>query len=835
MLGSHTKQINSYGKRARRVVDATSTSARALSTVEIISIFDDLPAAPEKTSIANKMKKKAALPNKSQKQENEVPKAGSPKVVGLQRKKRLSPILSPIKKKKLSRLAELKASETQQPPHPALVKSKPKPLPSGTVDNPIVVSVPSEQDIPSVSTPRTPLSAVPINLPGSPSLMHSGRSTSNAVPLKGKKKSFVPFVDVDITVFDTHGCAIHTEKRVTKEKSADTGSRLGFGLPHIRRPKAAPASSPATDSESEREDSPVQSRRGVIGKKLVLLSDGSESDDEGYSKPKHIPKKEAKSGASSSQRTISRTNTVLEVVIPPAPYRLKPHTSLPIHIPTDDQESRRPIPQGTQRYQSLPSPPLKPRQLTPIRGGRKRLFVPPSPPSPTTPTDFDLSIDFADLNLSVDAQTQNSYPSDFTIPNFLIPLLQECHQENCGPHNFSTFIETFPYDAIFDPVRDRGVDLQFKKIGEASYSEVFGIGDVVLKVIPLRDESKVPESLSEEEGPPPSDATDVRKEIIVTRAMGEVHDGFVKLMKTYVVRGRYPEVLLRLWDEYDEQKGSESIRPDNFKVSQVYAIIVLPNGGPDLEAYTFHNANRVGWRQACSLFWQVAKALAHAERLVSFEHRDLHWGQILVKSLQANARRSLKSKNGRVWMDDLSHGVQATVIDLGLSRMDAGDETNGNHVHWTPFDEEVFMGEGDYQFDVYRMMRELTGDAWAEFHPFTNVIWLHYLLHKLLHCKGLKPPNAIRKNKAATEMPVSTSEASFSEKDCYDCLVDLESWLGQCIAERIPASSLRTIKTKGRKKVQATAKHSTPIGPACAIEIVAYGAKKEWIKPAKVY
>lgn len=59
--------------------------------------------------------------------------------------------------------------------------------------------------------------------------------------------------------------------------------------------------------------------------------------------------------------------------------------------------------------------------------------------------------------------------------------------------------------------------------------------------------------------------------------------------------------------------------PDSFKLSQVYAIIVLPNGGPDLEAYTFHSASRTGWRQACSLFWQVAKSLAHAEHLVSFE------------------------------------------------------------------------------------------------------------------------------------------------------------------------------------------------------------------------
>lgn len=66
-------------------------------------------------------------------------------------------------------------------------------------------------------------------------------------------------------------------------------------------------------------------------------------------------------------------------------------------------------------------------------------------------------------------------------------------------------------------------------------------------------------------------------------------------------------------------KIAYTLLPDTFKVSQVYAIIVLPNGGPDLEAYTFYNASRTGWRKASSLFWQVAKALAHAEELVSFE------------------------------------------------------------------------------------------------------------------------------------------------------------------------------------------------------------------------
>lgn len=58
---------------------------------------------------------------------------------------------------------------------------------------------------------------------------------------------------------------------------------------------------------------------------------------------------------------------------------------------------------------------------------------------------------------------------------------------------------------------------------------------------------------------------------------------------------------------------------DSFSVSQMYAIIVLPNGGPDLETFAFKATAKTGWRQACSLFWQVARSLAEAEELVHFE------------------------------------------------------------------------------------------------------------------------------------------------------------------------------------------------------------------------
>jgi serine/threonine-protein kinase haspin len=70
-------------------------------------------------------------------------------------------------------------------------------------------------------------------------------------------------------------------------------------------------------------------------------------------------------------------------------------------------------------------------------------------------------------------------------------------------------------------------------------------------------------------------------------------------------------------------------------------------------------------------------------------------------------------------MDDPIHGVTVTIIDLGLSRMDNDDHDTAL---WTVFDEEVFMGDGDYQFDVYRMMRNHTLGAWQDFKPLTNVM-----------------------------------------------------------------------------------------------------------------
>jgi len=145
-------------------------------------------------------------------------------------------------------------------------------------------------------------------------------------------------------------------------------------------------------------------------------------------------------------------------------------------------------------------------------------------------------------------------------------------------------------------------------------------------------------------------------------------------------------------------------------------------------------------------------------------------------------------------MDDDSHGVKATVIDLGLARMDSGDYEDEERVRWTPFEEEIFQGEGDYQFEVYRMMRVHNGDSWTSFKPLTNVMWLHYLTLKLLNSKRLKPP-------ASRKSVVPSSATSFTERDCYQCLVEMENTLGEAVAHC--KSPLVEAKKKGRRKTQA--------------------------------
>ncbi|KAJ3040854.1 hypothetical protein HDV00_010314 [Rhizophlyctis rosea] len=273
------------------------------------------------------------------------------------------------------------------------------------------------------------------------------------------------------------------------------------------------------------------------------------------------------------------------------------------------------------------------------------------------------------------------------------------------------------------------------KLGEATYSEVFSLmyhgRSAALKVIPFGDVKA---------GQP--DVKGVVQEVRIARCLTErVGGGFVELLGVGVCRGPYPKRLLELWDrwEVDMGKESENESPDTHPATQLYALLILTNGGRDLEhvlptQITSHDQIR-------SILVQVMVAVARAERRVGFEHRDLHWGNVLVReSCGGGGRRKGvvggdgDGAGGKWEVEFEGAGMEVTVIDFTLGRVEDGGE-----VYYVPLnDEEFFTGKGkgkrggDLQFDIYRWMREETKERWEDFHPKTNVFWLHYLIDKHL-------------------------------------------------------------------------------------------------------
>jgi serine/threonine-protein kinase haspin len=97
---------------------------------------------------------------------------------------------------------------------------------------------------------------------------------------------------------------------------------------------------------------------------------------------------------------------------------------------------------------------------------------------------------------------------------------------------------------------------------------------------------------------------------------------------------------------------------------------------------------------------QTALTLAVAEKKFQFEHRDLHWGNILIApTTEKYTEFRIDGKPVKL----LTHGVKVTIIDYSLSRMVYDGAVFYDNL---ARDEELFEATGDYQFDIYRLMRD---------------------------------------------------------------------------------------------------------------------------------
>ncbi|KAA3673739.1 serine/threonine-protein kinase haspin [Paragonimus westermani] len=299
------------------------------------------------------------------------------------------------------------------------------------------------------------------------------------------------------------------------------------------------------------------------------------------------------------------------------------------------------------------------------------------------------------------------------------------------------------------------------KIGEGCFGEVFrtvastnsSTGDetveqiVAIKLVPI--EGKVLFN-----GDSQKSFNEVLSEVIVSKELTALSIGlcnrtesFVQLKSVNLVQGSFPTYLTKAWEKYHREKESENDHPRIFPKDQLWLVIESVFGGSALE-------NNVPTCPAArlSVLRQVAFALAVAEAELKFEHRDLHWGNVLIHRTTSKTSisqdcvscSSLHGDDGgrgeKVELPSIhfrlqnrhyqvpSFGCSVVIIDFTLSRL----EQNGGLVYVNlSADPALFESKGDYQFDIYRLMRSHNRDRWDLFSPKTNLLWLHYLATKL--------------------------------------------------------------------------------------------------------
>ncbi|KAL8800796.1 MAG: hypothetical protein Q9182_004904 [Xanthomendoza sp. 2 TL-2023] len=233
-------------------------------------------------------------------------------------------------------------------------------------------------------------------------------------------------------------------------------------------------------------------------------------------------------------------------------------------------------------------------------------------------------------------------------------------------------------------------------------------------------------------------------EVFFSSTLDEIN-GFVQFRKAEVLYGRLPNPLAAASIAFDA-RSCDNI-PTRFPQAckyekQFWLFIEMSDAGIDLETALQEDVPGEGASmlqkasngdkhlsavQVRDIFWQVASAIAVAEKKLEFEHRDLHLGNIcLLRPLSV-----VEDNSPELWTDNPC--VLVTIIDYSISRAKA---TNVPPIFQDLSDDpELFTGEGHSQYEVYRQMRAVAQrqvESWKAYMPFTNVLWLHHLLEMLL-------------------------------------------------------------------------------------------------------
>ncbi|CAN1161679.1 Serine/threonine-protein kinase haspin homolog [Linum perenne] len=295
------------------------------------------------------------------------------------------------------------------------------------------------------------------------------------------------------------------------------------------------------------------------------------------------------------------------------------------------------------------------------------------------------------------------------------------------------------------------------KVGEGTYGEAFKVGNTVCKLVPIDGDLRV-------NGEVQKRSEELLDEVILSKTLNGLRSNasvqnacttFIETLELRVCQGPYDPALIRAWEEWDEQNNSENDHPKAFQEKQRYVVFILQHGGKDLESFVLLNFD-----EARSLLAQIVSAFAVAEAAYEFEHRDLHWGNILL-SRNESSELPFTLEGKKMFLR--TFGLSVSVIDFTLSRINTGHDILFFDMSSDPY---LFKGpKGDKQAETYRKMKEVTNDSWERSHPRTNVLWLLYLVDILLSKKSFERSNKnereLRSLKKRLDQYKSAKEAVF--------------------------------------------------------------------------
>ncbi|ELR06928.1 hypothetical protein VC83_05936 [Pseudogymnoascus destructans] len=523
--------------------------------------------------------------------------------------------------------------------------------------------------------------------------------------------------------------------------------------------------SPAARKVGEVGEGEVEKMAEVVDQKLEEEGKGKDSkDDTGNEKPVSEIQEGASpknSGDSSAKPTLETTTTTSAKPKTPKSSRKKKEAK---EQKTEDNGESQPSAAGNNEPKPHPQPPTKakahsdPEALADLTHTLNALQLTPasSPPQPAPPKH----------------RPRRPRPSAAPSTTSKPPTTTTTTTTTHPPPWLAPLPPPLPWSHLLSP------HWPLTKLTESSYAEIYTLhnpsGSSILKILALRP-PRGPGSRRETA----CKVEDVLSEVAILDLVTDV-SGFVVFRGVFVARGGVPAGVVRAWEgwndnppganataeeseSWDEGYGRSAFpHPSRYHKDQLFLVLELGDAGKDLEHYNLTTREEL-W----DVFLGTVAALATGEELFGFEHRDLHEGNIclrragVVGRIPTAASNSAISESASELRSGFS-GLEITLLDYTLSRamteegktlfLDLDDPENAALFEGC---EPGTKEQERKQRRVYSAMREhvvaeelLTGaqqtgngteGRWAKHHPYTNILWLAYVLEYCIsHFEGPK-------------------------------------------------------------------------------------------------